>query len=106
MFKLTKKEQICLEALEQTCKKYDMEKDYCIGTPVEQRICISKRENIWEVFVQERGIEFDKVKCIECIDACLEVIKSCSYCIDEFKDASLEFKNILKSKEEQKKLKK
>jgi len=95
MLKLTEKEQICLEALEEICKKYEMENEYSIGSTSEQRVCICKRESNWEVFIVERGIEFAKTKHKDCLDACLKVLKQCSYSIDEFKDASNEFKNIL-----------
>lgn len=95
MLKLTDKEQICLTALEETCKKYEMENDYSIGTPTEQRVCILKKEDNWEVFILEKGLELDKTKYKECIDACLEVLKQCSYCIDEYKDASTELKKLI-----------
>lgn len=95
MLKLTEKEQICLDALEEICKKYEMENDYCVNTYTEQRVCLCKREYNWEVFTVERGIEFDKTKHKDCIDACLKVLKQCSYSIDEFKDASKEFKDII-----------
>jgi len=104
--KLTEKEKVCLNALEETCKKYEMENDYCVGSTSEQRVCICKRDSIWEVFIVERGIEFEKSKHEECIHACLEVIRSCSYCIQEFKDASNEFKNILAKNKQNKLLKK
>ena len=106
MHKLTQKEQICLDALKETSKKYEMENDYSVGIPVEQRLCICKREDVWEVFIVERGLEFDKNKYKKCIDACLEVLKQCSYSIDEYKDASTELKNILIIKKQTKILKK
>ena len=97
MFILKRKERMCLNALKETCKKYQID-EYSIGSPCEQRICICKRGNKWEVFMVEKGIEFDKSKHKECIDACLEVLNQCSYCIEEFKDSASEFKNILKNK--------
>lgn len=97
MFKTKITNEICLETLEEACKKYEME-EYSIGMPIEQRVCICKRKDNWEVFIVERGIEFDKVIHKECVDACINVIKYCSYSIDEFKDASSEFINILSSK--------
>lgn len=94
MLKLIEKEQIYLTALEEICKKYEMD-DCCIGSSCEQKVCICKRNDSWEVFIVEKGLEFDKTLHKECVDACLEVIKVCSYCLDEFKDASKEFKNIV-----------
>lgn len=98
MFKSKTNDNMCLETLEETCKIYEMENDYSIENPIEQKVCICKRNDVWEVFIQEKGIEFDKTKHKQCIDACLEVIRQCSYSIDEFKDASNEFKTILLSK--------
>ena len=94
MLKLKELEQICLKALEEICEKYEMY-EYSINSSCEQRVCICKRESSWEVFTVERGLEIDKIKHKECIDACLEVLKQCSYCMEEFKDASNEFKNII-----------
>ena len=106
MLNLKEKEQICINALEETCIKYEMDNDYSIGVPSEQKVCILKKDDIWEVFIVERGIEFDKTKHKECIDACIQVLNYCSYCNDEFKAASNEFKNILLKKEQVKLLKK
>lgn len=106
MLELKEKERICLDALNETCKKYEMEDYYSIYVPSEGRVCICKREEKWEVFIVERGIEFEKSEHKECIDACIELIKLCSYSIEEFKDASNEFKNIIKSKKIIKKIKK
>lgn len=97
MFILKRKEKICLNALKETCKKYQID-EYSIGSPCEQRVCICKRGDNWEVFIVERGIEFDKTKHKECIDACLEVLNHCSYSIDEFKDTTSDFTDILKNK--------
>lgn len=94
MLNLKEKEQVCINALEETCIKYEMD-EYSIGTPIEQKVCILKKDDNWEVFIVERGVEIDKTKHKECIDACLEVLKLCSYCRDEFNDSSNEFKNIL-----------
>ena len=98
MYKLTEREKMCLYALEQTCEKYEMY-EYCICNFCEQRECICKRETDWKEF--ERGLEFNKTKYKDCIDACLEVIKLCSYSIDEFKDASKDFINIFKNNKKQ-----
>ena len=95
MLELKAQEEICLKALEETCIKYEMN-DYCsINKTCEQHICICKRGLQWQVFIIENGIEFENTKHEQCVDACLEVIKCCSYSIDEFKDASNNFKNIL-----------
>ena len=95
MLKLTDKEKKYIDALKETCQKYEMEDYCCVGSKTEQRVCLCKRDDNWEVFAVERGIEFDKTKHKECIDACLELLKQCSYSLDEFKDASTEFKSIL-----------
>ena len=97
MFRKKINNEICLQTLKEICKKYEID-EYSIGLPVEQKVCLCKRGDNWEVFIVERGIEFDKVKYKECIDACIEVIKYCAYSIEEFKDASNEFKNLLLSK--------
>lgn len=98
MFKSKINDEICLETLDEICKKYEMEHCYCIGRPIEQKVCICKRKDNWEVFIIERGLEFQNEKHKQCIDACLDVIKFCSYSIDEFKEASNEYISILSSK--------
>ena len=97
MFKPKIKDKICLETLEEICNKYEPN-ECSIGIPLEQRVCICKREDNWEVFIVEKGYEFDKVIHKECIDACISVIKYCAYSMDEFKDASNDFINALSSK--------
>lgn len=106
MLKIKEKEQVCINALEETCKKYEMENDYCLGSPSEQKICILKKDDIWEVFIVERGIEFDKTKHKECIDACIQVLNYCSYNKEEFELSTNEFKNILLKNNQNKLLKK
>lgn len=98
MFKPKIKDETCLQTLKEICQKYEMENCYSIGTPVEQRVCLCKRENNWEVFIVERGLEFQKEKHKECIDACLDVIKYCSYSNDEFKSIAEDYKTILLNK--------
>ena len=97
MFKsiMTLKERKCIVALKEICKKYEMDDFYSIGEKCEQRICICKREVIWEVFVVERGLEFDNKIYEDCIDACIKVIEYCSYCDKEFEDALRDLKNKL-----------
>jgi len=106
MLDLKLTEKICLNALDEICKKYQMDDYYSIGQACEQRVCICKRNSNWEVFIVERGIEFEKSKYKECIDACLELIKCCSYSNEEFIDASNDFKNMLKINKHNKILKK
>lgn len=98
MFKsrITKKEKRCLVALKEICRKYEMDNIYSIGETCEQRVCMCKRKGIWEVFIVERGIEFEKHIYEECIDACVSVLEYCSYCTQELEDALRDFRNILK----------
>ena len=97
MFKPKINDKLCLETLEEPCKKFEMD-EYSIGKSSERKVCLCKREDNWEVFILERGLEFDKTKHKNCFDACIDVLKCCSYSIDEFKDASNEYINILSNK--------
>ena len=98
MFKSKINDEICLETLEEICKKFEMENDCSIGVPIDLKVCICKREDNWEVFIVERGLEIEKTKHKKCTDACIEVLKCCSYSIDEFRHTSNEFIDILSSK--------
>ena len=48
--------------------------EFSLGQPKEQCVCLSKNEDIWEVYIVERGIIFDKSTHEELFDACVEVI--------------------------------
>ena len=94
--KLTNHEKLCLQTLKEICFKYEMDDYYSICELCEHRVCILKRKSEWEVFILERGIEFSRTTYKDCIEACIEVIRQCSYSKDEFKDALIDFKNIYK----------
>lgn len=106
MLNLKEKERAYLDALEETCKKYEMDDYYSIGIPREKHISICKRDKIWEVFIVEKGREYAKTSHKECIDACIQVLNHCSYNIEEFELATNEFKNILLKNNQNKLLKK
>ena len=47
---------------------------FSLGEDAEQRVCLNKNNNMWEVYIIERGITFDKDHFEDCFDACLKVI--------------------------------
>ena len=106
MFKQKLNDKICLEILEEICQKYEMEYYCSIGIPCKDRICICKSDKIWEVFLIENGRKYLETKHKECIDACIQLLKHCSYTNEEFEIVVNEFKNILQKKKETKILKK
>lgn len=104
--KMTEYEKLCLKSLKETCDKYEMDDYYSIGVPSECRVCILKRKNTWEVFIVEKGIEFDKSSFEDCKDACIEVIHQCSYTQEEFNDACTDYKNMLQNNKDKTLIKK
>lgn len=100
---LTQYELMCLDTLKETCNEFEMNNDYSIGKNVEQRVCISKRE-LWEVYIVERTLEFDKCLYEDCKDACKRLIYQCSYNDQEYVDALNVFNTKFESKKQDSKL--
>ena len=47
---------------------------FSLGGSSEQCICLNKNDNMWEVYMVERGIPFEKDRFEDCFDACLKVL--------------------------------
>ena len=47
---------------------------FSLGEDAEQCVCLNKNDNMWEVYMVERGISFEKDRFEDCFDACLKVI--------------------------------
>jgi len=72
-------------------------KDYFhLGESAEQRVCLFKRNNLWEVYIVERGISFDKAVFEECFDACIEVINQLADSKETFEKGKESFSIIKK----------
>lgn len=71
---------------------------FSLGTISEQRVCLTKENNSYQVCTAERGIIYD-IKIFEKLeDACICVINELSYNDKEFKENALKFKKIVKIK--------
>ena len=71
---------------------------FSLGTISEQRVCLTKENNSYQVFTTEKGIIYD-IKIFEKLeDACICVINELSYSDKEFKENALKFKKIVKIK--------
>jgi len=47
---------------------------FSLGEDAEQCVCLNKVDDIWEVYIIERGMKFEKDTFEDCFDACLQVI--------------------------------
>lgn len=71
---------------------------FSLGTISEQRVCLTKENNSYQVCTAERGIIYD-IKIFEKLEnACICVINELSYSDKEFKENALKFKKIVKIK--------
>lgn len=72
--KLSEYEKLCLETLTLISNKYNIKSNYHIGLYKEDCICISKNNNIWEVYLAKNTSAYNG-KCFDnCCDACIEII--------------------------------
>lgn len=69
-----KMENEMLNHLNLIVKNMGLEYALCLGESRDQSICLNKRDNLWEVYIIEGGISFEKSSFEDCFDACLEVI--------------------------------
>lgn len=67
---------------------------FSLGESKEQCVCLNKNNKIWEVYLVERGIIYDKSTFKECADACIEVIRQ----LAESKNLFQEHKEIFLKK--------
>ena len=63
-----------LNHLKSIVKIMGLEHAFSLGEDAEQCVCLNKNDNLWEVYMVERGISFEKTVFEECYDACLDVI--------------------------------
>ena len=70
---------------------------FSLGKSREQCVCLNKNDKMWEVYLVERGIVFDKSVYEECIDACIEVIHQLAdskELFEEYKESFLKIKKL------------
>lgn len=63
-----------LNHLKLVVKDMELEHAFSLGEGAKQCVCLNKNDNLWEVYIVERGTSFEKSVFEECYDACLEVI--------------------------------
>ena len=71
---------------------------FSLGKSREQCVCLNKNDKMWEVYLVERGIVFDKSVYEECIDACIGVIHQLADSKELFekqKDSFLKIKKLI-----------
>lgn len=68
-------ESVILQELKKVMEEMGLDDCYHLGNYAEQRICLFKKDNLWEVYVAERGLGHNKELFDSCLDACIEVIK-------------------------------
>lgn len=69
---------------------------FSLGESREQCVCLNKNDKMWEVYLVERGIVFDKSVHEECIDACIEVIHQLADSKELFEEQKERFLKIKK----------
>ena len=74
----TKQEYKKLTNLYYIITKMECENYFHFGEYAEEKVCLFKRDNLWEVYYSEKGNIFDKIECEELKDACIEVISKLS----------------------------
>lgn len=80
---LTKEEILLLYSLVKTAEEGLLPNCYYFGDYCEQYVCINKDNNLWQVYVCERGHKFDSKTFLDCKKACIKVIWECSYTKEE-----------------------
>lgn len=67
-------EKTLLEELNKIIKELDVEIYFNFGEPIEQRICLEKINDLWEVYFVERGIKRHIKQYETLYGACINVI--------------------------------
>lgn len=67
-------ENMVISCLVSVIQEAKLEHAFSLGEDCEQCVCLNKKDEIWEVYIVERGIFFEKDCYIDCFDACLQVI--------------------------------
>lgn len=71
------KRKIENELLKHLCsmiEEMELTQEFSLGEDAEQRVCLNKNNDMWEVYIIERSITFEKDRFEDCFDACLQVI--------------------------------
>ena len=85
---LSLKERVVLQELKEIMKEMGMERYFHLGNYAEQRICLFKENNLWEVYIGERG-------CAHCINIFDDIVPACIQVIMEVNDSKQEFERCL-----------
>lgn len=68
------RENILVNHLMSLVKEMGLEHAFSLGEDAEQCVCLTKKEEMWEVYMIERGMSFEKDVFEDCYDACLQVL--------------------------------
>ena len=85
-----------LDWLQSIINQMGLSRDFSLGEASEQCVCLSKKEDKWEVYIVERGIVIEKTEHEELFDACIEVILQLSDSKDFFEEYKANFCRIRK----------
>ena len=73
-----------------------LEHSFSLGEPAEQRVCLDKNCEMWEVYLVERGNTFEKTSHEECYDACVKVLEHLSDSKQMLEKSKDEFSQVKK----------
>lgn len=76
--KIEKKESDSIAYLRFVIEQMGCKNEFHLGEYAEQKVCLFKKNNLWEVYIVERGNVFDKTTHEKIDDACMEVINMLS----------------------------
>ena len=94
--KIEKQESDAIVYLRFVIENMGCKNDFHLGEYAEQKVCLFKRDNLWEVYIVERGNIFDKTRHEKIDDACIEVINKLSESIEISKKNKNKFLKLRK----------
>lgn len=77
-------------------KDMGLENKFSLGEAKEQCVCLNKVNKIWEVFIIERDMTFEKDIFEDCFDACLQVIHHLADSKQMYEEATESFEMVKK----------
>lgn len=91
-----KEENEMLIQLISIIKDMGLVNEFSLGQDAEQRVCLNKNGILWEVYIVERGIYFEKSVYEDCFDACVEVINQLADSKQMYEEAKEKFGMVRK----------
>lgn len=89
-------EKVLLKELNKIIKELDQEIYFSLNEPTEQRICLEKVKESWQVYFVERGIKHQIKEYENLYEACINVIDRLSPTNELSKYFTKEFRRILR----------